>query len=181
MALEAILGPADATRSLAPRVPFQFGGDAAVLCFSQHLAGGAVFVTADLTGFPGVVDQAKAWLNGYELAMCQPQDEIDNPLSAAWLLSRFARFTLDESYAPGHTTDVRSADGPPIDGLVFTTLNGEGRSFSLAGRIYGVLLAVGIKADELEFAQREGADELLSRLAARGVLPWTRVNRDSVL
>ncbi len=80
-----------------------------------------VFITADLTGLPGIIDQPGDFYSGYELAMCQPRDEIENPLDGRWILSQIAEATTQMPYRPLHTIDIRAKDGPPIDGLIFTT------------------------------------------------------------
>ena len=166
---------------LSPRPGFQFGGEAAVSSYPNFIDDAVLYITEELTGYPGVVTQAGEFYSGYELAMLQPANEVANPLNGSWIISQFARSTINEEYGPGHTADIRATDGPPIDGLIFTTLDGDASSFELDGKSYGILLAVGIKADELEFAYREGSDALLNLLRDKHVLPYTIVNRPSVV
>jgi hypothetical protein len=74
--------------------------------------------------------------------------------------------------------DIAAAVPQPsaITAFVFA----EYGTFRLQGESCGVLLCVGITADELQMAFEVGSTALLERLRGAGVFPFTDLTRDTV-
>jgi hypothetical protein len=64
--------------------------------------------------------------------------------------------------------------------FVFANPTGVPTYFEFFGAKYGLLLCVGITADELRYARSEGSDLLLRKLKESGVFPYTIPDRASV-
>lgn len=173
-ALAGVLGEpaADVLHSM---VPFHLGGSADVLIFPTFIQG-VTYVTADLTGDD--TDQLPTSLGNYVLMICMRQ-----PLPRAGeLISNLAMYTRDARLEPGDTMDLRSFFGDStIRALLFTHPGDAPVRFEFLGRQYGLLLCLGITADELELARSKGSDQLLTRLKEQGVFPCTVPGRASVL
>ena len=52
--------------------------------------------------------------------------------------------------------------------------------FEFLGQRYGLLLCIGITAEELAFKLANGSESLLALLKQRGVFPYTVLQRQSV-
>lgn len=172
--LESILGPADEMVGHSP-VPFFLGADsggaADILYFKQHLDG-IVAVTSDLIGCE---DQVTNDLGNYELVVCHRDDE---PWGAN-IISQLAYYTLEAQLNPGETMDIDSAvpEGSTIAALLFF----EYGRFQVLDRPAGLLLCVGITADELEACREGKRAEVEQALKAAQVYPFTDLYRASVL
>jgi len=172
-ALTAILGrPADTV--LHAVVPFQFGGSADVLKFPEHIAG-ITYVTAEMTGEEA--GQHPTSLGNYELMICARQ-ELQK---AGDLISQLARYTCDTGLEAGETMDLGAFFGDStIRALLFAHPREEPVYFEFFGQRYGLLLCVGITAEELAFGRSRGTGELLALLRQHQVFPYTTPDRPSV-
>ncbi len=172
-ALTPILGkPADTV--LHSLIPFQFGGAADVLPFPDFTPG-VTYVTAELTGED--VGQRPSTLGNYELMICARQELPE----AGDLISNLARYTCEAELEPGETMDIETFFGDAtIRALLFTHPREQAVHFEFLGRRYGLLLCLGITAEELAFKQRHGPDRLLALLKQHGVFPYTTPSRPSV-
>jgi hypothetical protein len=173
-ALEARFGKMDDVVGHAP-VPFQFGpeaGGAADVYFFRQVAPGVVAVTAELIGRD---DQVPSSLGNYELAICHRQDETWGPN----LVSRLAHHTLEARLEPGETMDIASI-APPGSAIAALLFQDFGR-FEVRGRAAGVLLCIGITADELAACHEGRRAEVEQRLRATGIHPFTDLFRPSVV
>jgi len=171
-ALEATLGTADDSVFETP-IPFYLGGGASVLTFRQHNAGVA-YVTADIIGD----DQAEPNEMGqYELMLCLRRE-------AKWapqLLCELAQYTREAVLAPRDTMDLEAALPQPTQLAAFVFV--PYATIEVLDAPAGLLLCLGITADELELchAGENGYDDLLARLKAADVYPFTDLKRKSVL
>lgn len=173
-ALEEVLGKSDdlVGHSL---VPFEFGveagGAADVLYFRNHLAG-VVTVTAQLIGDD---DQIRNDQGGYELMICERDDDH----WGATFISRLAQYTLEARLNPGETMDVGPAlpEGSTLSAMLFL----DYARFDVLGRSCGLLLCLGITADELAACRRGRAAEVEAALKAASVYPFTDHDRKSVV
>lgn len=171
--LETIFGLPSRT-VLHASVPIQLGGFADVLQFPEFTSG-MTYVTADLTGQD--VGQRPNSLGNYELVICT-QHELPK---AASLISKLARYTCDCVLEPGHTMDLPGYFGDEsIRALLFSSLRDVPVGFSFLGKQHGLLLAMGITIEELEFGRAHGNGELLTMLKEGGVFPYTIPGRASV-
>lgn len=172
-ALSPILGkPADTV--LHAIVPFELGGSADVLPFPDYTLG-VTYVTAEMTGED--VGQRPTTLGNYELMICARQ-ELQK---AGDLISKLARYTCEAQLEPGETMDLATFFGDStIRALLFTYPREQAVHFEFLGQRYGLLLCIGITADELAFKQAHGSESLLALLRQHAVFPYTTPDRPSV-
>jgi hypothetical protein len=146
-------------------------GQADVLVFAQHIVGGVLYVTSDLTGSASTQMPNGVWAQ-YELAICQRGDETWAPDA----ISRLAARTLRDPLRPGETMGM---DLLPGDSVISAFLFVDYGSFRLAHRSCGVLLCVGITAEEEAECFQSGSTVVLERLRGAGVFPFTDLERES--
>lgn len=171
--LTPVLGkPAD--KVLHAVIPFQLGGSADVLPFPDFVSG-ISYVTAEMTGED--VGQRPNSLGHYELMICARQELK----KAGDLISMLARYTCDAVLEPGETMDLNTFFGDStIRALLFTHPAEHPVHFEFLGQCYGVLLCIGITAEELAFKQSNGSARLLQLLREHAVFPYTTPDRPSV-
>jgi hypothetical protein len=154
--------------------PMHLGGFADVLPF-PHYVSGMTYVTADLTGQD--VGQLPSSLGNYELMVCVREE----PPRAADMISRLARYTCEAELEAGETMDLPDFfAGSVIKALLFAHPADQPVQFEFLGRHYGLLLCIGITAEELALRHASGSDALLALLRQRGVFPFTMLQRASV-
>ena len=166
LALENILGRSNEC-VLHAAMPLQLGGEADVLVFSRG-DNGIAYVTADLTGELGESDA------DYELMICTPEESDWAPN----IVSKLARYAIDNPLGAGETMDIGSAVPAPseISALLFDTF----ATTELLGREIELRLCLGIASDELDFVFAHGTDKLIQLLKAQGVYPVTDLARTSI-
>lgn len=173
-AMEPVLGKVHDMVGHAP-VPFQFGpdvGGAADVIYFKHHIDGVVSVTSELIGCD---EQVPNDLGNYELMICHRDDE-------AWgasLISRLAHYTLEARLDPGETMDIGPAapEGSTIAAFLFFNY----AQFEVKGEEAGLLLCVGITAEELELCHAGERERVERRLKAAKIYPFTDLYRESVL
>jgi hypothetical protein len=172
-ALTAMLGsPTD--RVYHATLPMYLGGFADVLPFPNYVPG-MTYVTADLTGED--VGQLPTSLGNYELMICV-REELSR---AANMISRLARYTCDAKLEAGATMDLPDFfSGSVIKAVLFAHPGGQPIHFEYLGRQYGLLLCIGITAEELAFKRTNGSDALLALLRQYDVFPYTVLQREPV-
>ncbi len=172
--LVSLLGPTTG-RVFHATIPLELGGFADVLEFREFVDGSA-YVTADLTGPDS--GQIPSSLGQYELMICTrtPADW------AATLVSRLAKYTLEEVLDPGQTMDIATAmpKGSNVAALLFAEPSLPQNEFSVLGERAGLLLCLGITVDELQACFRGEASDIVGALRTAGVFPFTDLRRDSV-
>jgi hypothetical protein len=169
-ALTSVLGETDGM-VLHAWLPFHLGGQADVICFRKHIPG-RVAATCELLGEEG---QIKNELGTYELMIAHRDDNDWGPN----VISRLARYTCDALLGPGHTMEIGSAvpAGSTIAGFLFF----EYARFDYRGQDAGLLLCLGITADELDHCKSGRREEVIAALKAASVYPYTELSRPSVL
>jgi hypothetical protein len=169
-ALKSVLGETDGM-VLHAMIPFYLGGQADVLSFRKHIPG-RVAATCDLLGEEG---QIRNDLGTYELMIAHRDDNNWGPN----VISRLARYTCDARLEPGHTMDIGGAvpKGATITGFLFC----EYARFQYREEEAGLLLCLGITADELDRCKTGRREEVLAALKAAGVYPYTDLSRPSLL
>ena len=172
-ALTKILGE-DAGSVYTAAPPFYLGGFADVVPFPSYVPG-MTYVTADLTG--GETGQLPTSLGNYELMICA-KSELD---AAVDLISRLSRYTCDAAVEPGQTMDIPNFFGDAtLRGLLFANVEEPPPSFDVLDQKCGLLLCIGITAEELKFKQKHGSEKLLALLKEHKVFPYTIPDRKSV-
>lgn len=169
-ALTSVLGETD-PMVLHAMMPFQLGGQADVVCFRKHLPG-RVAATCELLGEEGQIQND---LGTYELMIAHRDDDDWGPN----VISRLARYTCDARLEPGHTMEIGDAvpKGSTIAGFLFC----EYARFTYRGQDAGLLLCLGITADELDQCKAGQRGEVLAALKAANIYPYTDLSRGSVL
>jgi len=172
-ALTPILGkPTDTVYHAT--VPMNLGGFADVLAFPGYVTG-MTYVTAELTGED--VGQLPSSLGNYELMVCFREEHS----RGADLISRLARYTCEAKLEAGATMDLPDFfRGSVIKALLFAHPSDKPVQFELLGQRCGLLLCIGITAEELAIRRASGSDALLALLKQRGVFPYTDLQRKSV-
>lgn len=173
-AIETLLGKSEDIVGHA-NVPFEFGpdlgGGADIIYFRHHIPG-QVAVTC---GLIGCEEQIPNQLGNYELMICHRDKEDWGPN----LISRLAYYTLESQLEPGDTMDIGPAtpDRSTIAALLFQ----EYGRFSVRGQKAGLLLCIGITADELKVCRKGRRAEVEQAMKIAGVYPYTDWYRQSVL
>jgi hypothetical protein len=173
-AIEKVLGKSDDVVGHA-MIPFHFGpqmGGAADVIYFRHHIPGRVSVTSELIGYD---EQVQNELGNYELMICHRDDEEWGP----GIISRLASYTLEAELNPGDTMDIGPA--VPEDSQITAFLFFEYAKFTVRDRPAGLLLCVGITAEELEACRDGRRLEVEEALKKAGVYPYTDLDRDSVL
>ena len=166
-AMEEILGKSDDIVGHG-MIPFQFGADmggtADLVYFREHLDG-VVSVTSELIGCD---DQLPNEQGNYELMICTREDDE----WAQNIISQLAHYTLQAALNPAETMDIGPATPPDssIDGFLFCDY---GR-FTVRDRNAGLLLCLGITADELEECKAGNRPRVEQALKSAGVFPFTK-------
>lgn len=168
--LEAELGKSDDNIATS-LIPIYLGGGADVLTFNHHIDG-PVYVTAGLIGDGS---QKRTKLGQYELAIClrEPDDW------APTILSQLAPYTFEAALKHGETMDVAPAmpDGSSIAAFLFQDF----AHLTFNGKKAGLLLCLGITAEELEACRAGESTEVVTALKDQGIYPFTEVRRASVV
>lgn len=175
-ALEARLGPTDGT-VYTGMPPLYLGGSADVLTFPQYPLGGFAYVTCGLIPSGGQKTDERG---PYELMMCSR--EANKRLAST--VSSLGRYTLQELLGPGHTVDFGPVQprGCTIRGVLCVAPDVPADPFRLFRQPCSVLLLVGVTQRELDAARDEARKpEVIDRLRAAGAIPYTWLDRKSVL
>jgi len=169
-ALESVLGPAEPV-VLHAIVPFNLGGQADVLLFRNHIEG-RVAATCELLGEPS---QKPNLLGTYELAVAHRDDNDWGPQ----IISRLAKYTCESVLEPGHTMDIGPAvpRNSTITGFFFD----DYKRMKYDGRDAGLLLCIGLTADELTACRQGKRQMVYDALVSQGIFPYTDLFRSSVL
>ena len=172
-ALPPILGrPSDSVFHAA--LPMYLGGFADVLPFPDYVPG-MTYVTAELTGED--IGQLPSSIGNYELMVCVREGLP----RAADMVSKLARYTCEASLEAGETMDLPGFfSGLVIQALLFAHPGDYPVQFEFLGKSYGLLLCIGITAEELAFKRDNGSGALLTLLRERAVFPYTVLQRESV-
>lgn len=171
--LAPILGK-PAGKVLHAVIPLQLGGSADVLPFPEYVPG-ITYVTAEMTGED--VGQRPSSLGSYELMICARQEQQ----RAGDLISQLARYTCEAELEPGETMDLGTFFGDStIRALLFANPCEQPVHFEFLGKRYGLLLCMGITAEELAFKQGRGSEALVALLKQHRAFPYTTPDRPSV-
>ena len=155
-------------------IPFDFGpdmGGAADLIYFKHHLPGMIVVTSELIGRE---DQIPNSLGNYELAVCHRTEESWGPD----LIRRLANYTLEAKIEPGDTMEIAplAPEGSTIQSLLFLDF----ARFTVRGRNAGVLLCMGITAEEEAVCRAGHSTQVEGALRAHGIYPFTDLYRNAV-
>ncbi len=173
-AMESVLGASDDVVGHAT-IPFDIGADlgggADIIYFRNHIDG-VGYATSELIGRD---DQTPNKLGNYELLIFHRDENQWGPE----IISQLSFYTCDAELNPGETMDIGPAtpDGSSIAAFLFCDY---GR-FKVRDRDAGLLLCLGITADELNECRSGNRSRVESALKDAGVFPFTDLFRESVL
>jgi hypothetical protein len=158
-------------------IPFETGaelGGSADIVYFKHYVRGSVYVTAELIGRDEQIQNA---LGNYELAICHRTEE--DGLWGENLISKLSYHTLDAEIEPNETMSL----GPsvPKESTIAAFLFLEFGRFRICGRDAGVLLCLGITADELALCRAGRRKDVELALKNNGIFPFTDLFRQSVI
>jgi hypothetical protein len=86
---------------------------------------------------------------------------------------------MDASLNTGETMDLGGnflLENSEIKALIFSKY----ADFKVKGKKYGLLLVIGITSEELNWAKKNGGEELILKLKEKGVYPMTDLKRKSI-
>ncbi len=156
-------------------IPFDFGreqgGVAEVVCFHEHLEG-VVAATADLIGCDLQIENEQG---NYELIICTREH-------SEWgeaIISALAHYTVETALNPGETMDIGPAT--PTGSTIAAFLFCDYGRFKVRGQDAGLLLCLGITADELQACHAGRREDVEAAIKGSGVFPFTELFRESVL
>ena len=169
-ALTSVLGPTDGA-VLHAMIPFHLGGQADVVCFRKHIPGRAA-ATCELLGEES---QIRNDLGTYELMIAHRDDADWGPN----VIARLGRYTCEARLEPGDTMQIGPAapKGSAIAGFLFL----EYARFVYREQRAGLLLCLGITADELDQCKAGRRAHVVEALNAASIYPYTDLQRRSVL
>lgn len=148
------------------------GGGADVIIYRKFIKG-FTYVTSDLTAPKS--NQVSSEIGNYELMICTRSESS----WAAGMISNIAQYTLKNVINPGHTMEGGFPETSKLEAIVF--VKPDLPAYRFLGREYGILLCVGITRSELEYSFRTSSKSLIKILEKNEILPYTNLNRDSVV
>lgn len=156
-------------------IPFQLGADlggtADIVYFHNHVDG-VVSVTSELIGNE---DQIRNSMGNYELAICSRDEDDWGPN----IIGQLAHYTLETTLEPGQTMDIGPAT--PDDSSIAAFLFYDYGQFTVRDQEAGIILCVGITADELHMCRNGDRPQVESLLESNGVFPFTDLYHKSVV
>jgi len=89
-------------------------------------------------------------------------------------------YSLDAILNPGQTCEIPD-DKSETKYLIFDLYQPEGKEFKIGERKHHLLLCIEIFKNEIEFAWKNGGDQLLKKLKDAGHYPYRDLDRDPVI
>ncbi|MFT5450496.1 MAG: hypothetical protein ACI9DC_005704 [Gammaproteobacteria bacterium] len=173
-AMERVLGKSTGTVGHGS-VPFHMGaekgGTADIVYFGDHVDG-VVCATSELIGCE---DQPVNEQGNYELLIGSRDDKDWGQC----IIGQLAHYTLVSALNPGETMDIGSAT--PEGSTIAAFLYCDYGRFRVRDREAGLLLCLGITAEELSECHAGNRLRVQSALKDAGVYPFTDLYRTSVL
>ena len=184
--LEAILGKMYGTVGHAI-IPFEVGGAVDMYYFPNHIQGTG-FATMELLDPNGNGPKPNR-VGTYELVAFtkEPYNESEGTETAFNLIERqiCGIFTTIGNYSfqavlnPNETCEVPT-DGEENRCLVFGNYQPDNKQFKIGNRQHHLLLCLEIFRSEMEFARKNGSEELFNKLKVAGHYPYSDLNREPV-
>lgn len=181
-ALEKVLGPMYEIVGHSA-LPFALGG-AVDMYFFPNVMNGTVMVTMELIE-PDGSGPAPNRMGTYELAACTRYPVNEPNPSFEKIERRFneifttlGNYSYEATLEPGETCEIPAEDGGTIC-LLLDEL--EADDFVIAGRKHGLLLCMEIFRSEMEFAKKNGSEELIAKLKHSGYYPYSDMERVAVV
>lgn len=188
-ALERILGPMHERVGHA-LIPFQVGGAVHMYYFPNMSIPGVGMATQDLIEPDGSGPLPGA-LGTYELVAVTRYPITDDPSVASpfrqverrmcSIFTTLGYFSREAVLNPYETAEVPFGESEPNVCLFFAECRKRGVPFAVGGRQHGLLLVMEVHRSEMEYARRRSGRELLERLKANGVFPYSDMGRAPVV
>lgn len=169
-------------------IPYAVGGALDLYYYPRGLPGTAI-ATKELSELPTEGSQNDVY-RSYELVMFtrQPLD-LESALDQTTafgrthkrihaILNLIARYSTEATLNPNETCEV-PGEFQDVGGacLIF---DGFARHTDDVARDFGLLAIIEVFRSEMEFARQRGGKQLLDRLRARGVYPYSDMDREPV-
>ncbi|HMG83968.1 MAG TPA: suppressor of fused domain protein [Ferruginibacter sp.] len=168
-------------------IPFEVGGAVDMYYFQNHIQGTG-FATMELLDPNGNGPKPNR-LGTYELVAFtkQPYNESEGTETAFNLIERriCGIFTTIGNYSfqavlnPNETCEVPT-DREENRCLVFSNYQPDNKQFKIGDRQHHLLLCLEIFRSEMEFARKNGSEELLDKLKVAGHYPYSDLDREPV-
>lgn len=172
-AMETILGPSDDVVGHST-IPFDLGADigggADIVFFRNHLDG-VGYATSELIGRD---EQIPSKIGNYELLVFHRDDNR----WGANVISKLSFYTCKAVLNPGATMEIGSAT--PEESTIAAFLFCDYGRFEVLGRDAGLLLCIGITADELSACRSGNSVGVIAALKEAEIFPFTDLGRQSV-
>lgn len=184
--LEAVLGKMHGIVGHAI-IPFDAGGAVDMYYFPNHIPGTG-FATMELLDPNGNGPKSNC-LGTYELVAFtkEPYNENDATPTGFNLIERricgifttIGNYSFEAILNPNETCEVPS-DNEENKCLVFDSYQPNNVGFKIGDRKHHLLLCLEIFRSEMEFARKNGSQELFAKLKAKGFYPYSDLNREPV-
>jgi hypothetical protein len=186
-ALEKILGKMHELVGHAI-IPFQVGG-AVDMYYYPNVIDGTAFVTMELIEPDGSGPKPNR-MGTYELiAFTKEKIEAENEETSKFhkierricgFFTSIGNYSFQVKLEPGETCEIPGDEGEENNCLVFDEYKKDEIDFEINGRKHGLLLVIEIYRSEMEYAMKNGSNELFKKLKEKGYYPYSDLERDPV-
>ncbi len=170
-------------------IPFSIGGAVDMYYFPNHIKGTG-FATMELLD-PDGKGPKKNQHGTYELVAFTKHDYANSqdeqtPFNlierkACGFLTSIGMYSSHAVLNPKETIEVPNGEGEENTCLVFDLYEPEGKKFKIGDREHHLLLCIQIFRSEMEYAMKNGSDELFKLLNEKGVYPYSDLDREPVI
>jgi hypothetical protein len=170
-------------------IPFAIGGAVDMYYFPNHIKGTG-FATMELLD-PDGNGPLKNRLGTYELVAFTKYDyneseEAQTPFNlierkACGFLTAIGMFSSQAVLNPKETIETPNGENEENTCLVFDLYEPEGKKFMIGNRKHHLLLCMQVFRSEMDYARKNGSDELFNLLKEKGLYPYSDLDREPVI
>ncbi len=189
MALEQVLGKAEAVHTAPTALPFEMGGLIALGCFPQHRSGTGLATleliapdgsgiipnehgTYELLAFTKATQSTKS--SGQE-AFEAMQERL------SYILTMIGRYAFQAKLKPYNSVEIPEKKGNNTNiSVILDLYMPQKQDFAFNGQPHHLLLCMEVFPEELAFAKANSVEALLLRLEAAGYYPYSDLDRPSL-
>lgn len=186
--LEAVLGKMHGLVGHAI-IPFAIGGAVDMYYFPNHIAGTG-FATMELLD-PDGKGPLKNRVGTYELVAFTRYDydtdeEHQTPFhlierAACGFLTAIGMYSSQAVLNPKETIEIPGGENEDNTCLVLDNYAPDGKEFIIGNRRHHLLLCLRVFRSEMEYARKNGSEQLLELLKEQGYYPYSDLDRDPVV
>ena len=170
-------------------VPFSVGGAVDMYYFPNHIEGTG-FATMELLD-PAGKGPLENRLGTYELVAFtkkeyNDQGEVQTPFNlierkACGFLTIIGRYASMAVLNPKETIEVPNGEGEENTCLVLDAYEPDGKTFKIGDRKHHLLLCMQVFRSEMDYASHHGSDALFEVFKAKGLYPYSDLDRAPVV